>query len=135
MDPNLKEEATMSGHITCVMNKQNEICSLQKGGRIGVRVTVVLPRYWPSLIFPGIKAQGSHPWMFRGCLGPGYSFLSSCPSSHAPPNIYFSFPLLPTYSSSAHPHRHAPLLGFSLSCDSRSVTPIMRLRSCVDGLR
>jgi len=41
VDPNRKEESTMTGHVTCVLNKQEELCSIQKGGGVGIPVAMV----------------------------------------------------------------------------------------------
>jgi hypothetical protein len=41
VDPTLKEEATMSGQLTCVLNKQQELCSIQKRGGVGIAAEMV----------------------------------------------------------------------------------------------
>eukprot|EP00873_Tetraselmis_striata_P022747 jgi/Tetstr1/443011/TSEL_031071.t1 len=41
VDPTFKEEATMTGQLTCVLNKQEELCSLQKRGGVGIAPEMV----------------------------------------------------------------------------------------------
>lgn len=46
VDPDRKEEAAMTGQITCVLNKQQELCSIQKAGGVSIPVAMVLILPW-----------------------------------------------------------------------------------------